>query len=464
MPPFHSSENRTAASLTCRIILILTLVGNGCLVDIPSVFAKCGVIVTFILLLVLVSLITKSLDLMWITARRSGANTLGGVARLAYGFDAHWITSGFIVMYTFFLLVNSFILTRDSLAPVIRRILPTANSDLTLFWMVTILTPFYVERELHNLKYLLYAGVAGLIVFIALLALSAAYDAPRHFQHQSLFPFLDQAASTVDDVISSSATLFLTFSATFNILMVQSVLRRPTGERMDMIAKQSVWISASILFVIGLLGYYFSPAPTSDEMLQNMSEAARIVCGLTLWVSTPVLLFPCRENVLEMVETLHSDGRCPEVSDCQDEIDTWTTRSTAQNSQLWTVGEDTNLLMPIEENPDCELIENPWALYVSTFGIMAVSYFTTLIQWTPLIWSLIGPALSIGINFTLPAACNLGIQQYRVGDNFRGFSRVLLSGSIVAALVCTARVILELFHVIGNESDGSNTEALPMTP
>jgi hypothetical protein len=220
---------------------------------------------------------------------------------------------------------------------------------------------------------------------------------------------------------------------------------------MQGVVRNSVVLSVLIATGIGVAGQHFFQV-ADDEIPANFlyhkaimassnHQVIYLASGITVWLATPLILIPCRDNLLELIETLVLDGRCPEVSDCQDEIETWTTRSSTQSGQhynnLVIVDESTNLLPSIDEDPRCELNLNPYAHYGSILGIMAVSEVLTLSRViVPNIWRILAPSLVLSVAFILPAACYLEIHK-RQTHAYKTFSRCLIVFSIVLAFLCT---------------------------
>ena len=448
VPPFDA-ESRQGSAVVSKAVLILTLVGNGCL-GVPYAFAKCGVPLAIFLIIALAILMDLTLYLLWICARKTGCNTYGGVVRVTFGDRAHGASSLFIFLYLLLMVSQYMISVRDIFSKLIQHYLPEASPFLIMFWLQILLVPAFYKTKLRSLWFFAYIGVFSLIASFAILCYKS-----NHYHTE--IRVLRTWPVTFNDTLLGFNTLLLNIVASFNILYVQSELKTPTLPRMETVVRQGVFAASLLAVAIGVAGCRFFYL-ADDEIpynfldhaaLQYHSQALHLASGITIWLATPLIVIPCRDNFLDMIEALCLDGKCPEeFSDCQDDIETFTTRSSTlsgQNHNTLVLYDETSHLLPsIEEDTRCELNLNPYAHYGSIFVIMVAAELLTLDNTiVPIIWKILAPSMTVIVAYLLPAACYLEIHK-RQCQRYKTFSRWVIALSITFCFFCTIEAVRDV--------------------
>ena len=145
-------------------------------------------------------------------------------------------------------------------------------------------------------------------------------------------------------------------------------------------------------------------------------------------MATPMMVLPCRENLLEVLEICQGK---------EDEIETT------------VIGEQTALLRqePIQKD---EVFYNPLIHYGSTAAIMIVTYLGAVaVPSVATVWSLCGSSMAFLIAFALPASHFLQTQRREHtpphSQQWVAFCWILLVASVVSAVACTAQTVAQSF-------------------
>ena len=439
--PSFDSDKRNASFLASCSNLASTMIG-GSIISMPLAFEKCGIVLATILLCFAAILSEGSLRLLCKSARQSGVSTYAEVGRVAFGPHAEYAISGILFIFLFFVLVASMALAKDIWTPVIALLVPQVRGYQVMLGIVLVASPFLVQSTLYSLRYLCYISLASVAIMIGILSLRA-YQAPSHVRELAL------VTTNFGDALVAFPIITLSFLSSFNVLQVQSTLFHPTEGRINSVLGASVALCFLLTYLFGLSGFLFAGSETQGNILFNLggNVLGRICCGIVMICSMAVVMLPCRSAILQLIETLHSSGACPDGTDCEKEGQTENS-SLGENGtllDLYVVHEGTSLLPRIEENErECFMIGNPYAHYGCTVVILAFSFLGAIkAPSLAIIWNFCGPTLAFLISFFLPAACYLEIQRREPGTHFLTglFAWFLIIFSVVAAIACTIQTI-----------------------
>lgn len=454
IPPFDSRK-RHASFLPSIANLMATMLG-GSIISMPLAFVKCGVVLATLLMALVAILQSASLKLLCKCARQSGTNTYAEVGRVAFGSLADYTISGVLFIFLFFVLVASMVLAKDIWTPLVALVIPAVRGYQVLLGILLLSSPFLVQSTLYSLRYLCYLAIVSIVIMCAILCGQA-------YVSQSNLRELELVTNRIGDALVAFPIITLSFLGSFNVLYFQSALIQPTHKRINGVVTCSVGLTFVLTYMFGLMGYLFAGSATEGNILLNLNTdsaigvaiLARICCGLVMVCSMAVVIIPCRFAILELIESLHANGACPEGTDCEKEDGTNnSTRSGSQRSgpDLYVVHEGSALLPPIEEDEEqeCFMIGNPYAHYGSTVCILGFCFLGAMkAPNVAMLWSFCGPFLAFMISFFFPAACYLEIQRREPNSNeqviWSLFSWFLIMFSIVASIACTFQTICTSF-------------------
>ncbi|KAI2505598.1 tryptophan/tyrosine permease [Fragilaria crotonensis] len=107
MVPAFDSEQRRGSARFSKAAVILTFIGSNGSLGMPYAFERCGVAVTIILMIALAITTDRTMYLFWMCARKTGANTYGGVVRSSFGHRVHCVSSAFLFVYLLLIVSQS---------------------------------------------------------------------------------------------------------------------------------------------------------------------------------------------------------------------------------------------------------------------------------------------------------------------------------------------------------------------
>jgi amino acid permease len=442
VPPFNSESRRGSATFS-KAALVLTFLKNGWL-GLPFVFERCGVAVTLLLLVVLAIVTDHTMYIFWICARKTGANTYGGIVRVSYGFRVHCVIISILFLYLLLMVSQSMRSIHSIWTQLFQHYLPDWSPPPVVFLWLPLAA--VCKLDFHSLWFMVYTGIISSLAVIIIFHFSGSNLDTRKDDF-NLLPM------SLSDSWLGFNELLISFVAIFNVLHLQAELRTPTTARMQSVVRESIIAFSFLAFLIGKTGYdFFHRADNNANIPENFLEhpflldshfILKLITFLAILFALPLLLVPCRESLLDMIESLALDGHCPsDISDCQDDIETWTTRSSStmgnnHSNNLVVVNEESGLLPSIEEDKRCELNMNPYARYGSNVAIIITSELlarTELI--VPRVWKVLAPSLTLFLTFIVPASCYITLNR-RDPQGYKIFGRWIIITSALFSLVST---------------------------
>lgn len=467
VPPFDSEE-RHSSRLVATFNLVATIVGGGVL-SLPYAFQKCGVMLGTLLMIFAAVITDRSLYLLCLCARQTGVRTYGEVGKVAFGPWMETFISGLLFVFLLFVLVAYMVLVRDIWTPIVGMVLSTEpQGNLVLLGIVLLMSPFLVQKTLYELRFNCYVGFASTSILCLALC---------HRALQKLMDWDDDTdseeiiftSSKPSDALYAFPIIMLSFLSIFNVLPIQSALIEPTKERVSSVISGAVLACFALMYLLGLAGYIYAGLTTKGNILLNCDHNSdflfllgRVGCGVTIMLAMAMMLLPCRDSGLEVIDTFLSGHKLSNYDDMEATCATteMTKSTNTRSSKVSVVHEETPLLASIiEEDHDEEeqlqherlpfdIFDSPYVHYGSTFGIVVLCFVGAAVApGVAAVWSICGSSMAFVIAFLLPAACYLKIQQRQrdpQGLVWRLFSWFLIIFSIVGSIACTAQTFFRL--------------------
>jgi amino acid permease len=449
--PNYDSSRRKSSAVAATFNLTATILGGGVL-SLPLAFEKCGIVLASLLMITSLIITERSLYLLCLCARISGATTYGEVGKAAFGTKGEYSISIILFIYLMFVLVAFMILVQDIWCSIVEIITNKQEGDLNedgvLLVVLILMSPFFVQRTLHALRFNCYVGFAS--VPILLLAL---------WHHAVTEPISKPVllwTSSIGDVLFAFPMINLSFLCVFNVLPVQAALIHPNRRRMQGVIDGALGSAFVVMVPFGIFGYMYAGEHTSGNILNNITASSdwrsgglgqwlfflgRLGCGITLTLAMPLMVLPCRESLFEILDVAVNG---PYVVTPHEEIPLIPDAENAASNKL-EILESTN-----PSTKQRRLDRNPWYRYLATFGIINTCYLISIrVPGVDVVWSLVGSSMAFMIAFILPSACYLKIQQSNrfVNDESRSwlwFSWILLVMAILAVIACTSQSIIRL--------------------
>lgn len=500
-PPFDS-PSRPSSLFVGTFNLVATIMGGGVL-SLPVVFQKCGVAFATLGMVLSACMTHYSLVALCHCARRGGGSSYGEAVRSAFGERAELAASWLLFVFLWFVIIAYMMLIRDIWTPLAREATgdPEVEGDVVLLVVAALLLPLLFQRSLHALRWNCYIGSGSIFVLCVALCRGGWQnldggsggqgdddDAPSSFAIE-IFKI-----PTLSDLLFCFPIMALTFLCHFNVISIQNALSRPTRRRMQNLSKYAVGISFALMYSFGLGGYLYAGNSTQGNILLNVPTArqpgedeaeyylfllGRIGCGVTVIFATPLMMLPCREALLEILDVRfhrsHHRGsesaagreegccwnlfhRCnliEPVQDAEDEL-------VEQQSITGGPQEDDAAECSPQHKPSSVIIRhdpiqsdyvfrNTLAHYGSTLLIITTCYLVDVaVSEVAVVWSFIGASMALAIGFIVPCGCFVVLEGAVEGadrkDGWIGLAWAILAFSVVGAVVCTINNTIGLWR------------------
>ena len=360
------------------------------------------------------------------------------------------------------------IITRDQLDLVIQFALSQANISVTASTLGVYLTQPYIVQTLSylpilpilflpSLRYLAYSSLFGLvcIVFVsASFVYLSAYNLVENTHNISIqavcevFLNITNASSSnfvtciplwpksIFEFLHSFTITALVFVCHFNILPLKAELYKPTSYRV----KLSILATVVIAFILYVVTIVFTllefGSLTKADVMQNYDQAnilfvvGRIALFLSLLLSYPLLLFPCRAAIISLFSPIVSFR--------------YSVRKFFLTQRYGKA--------PFKETPEISVNKTVWVLL--TIFIFLIAFIPTcFIKNVDMVWGFVGAVGSSLVVFIWP--CMFYLQTKRlywkrltVKSTFWGIkvvcSILLLIFGFFIMIVCTLNQMLML--------------------
>jgi amino acid permease len=446
--PEFDSVKRQSSIVVAIFNLSATIVGGGVL-SLPLAFSKCGIILGTLLMVIAAITTERSLYLVCICARITGATSYGEVGKVAFGKYMEYFISLLLSIFLMFVLVGYMVLLEDIWSPIVEIILgmdTAPDSQWVLLALVLLMSPFLIQKSLHSLRYNCYVGFASVsLLCFALCRRAIVSPIPT--------PFLLWSTS-YGDILFAFPIFILSFLSVFNVLSIQGSLIRPSRVRILGVIDGAVTCCFVLMQLFGLAGYFLAGNQTNGNILINadihsdwMFFLGRLGCGITIMLAMAMMLLPCRSSLLEVVDVfLYGPHIVPvEVAE-QIPLLHSTTNNGNDKNQPTSLSESFNITT---HRPT--LLDNSVAHYAATIGIVVLCYVVAVrVPGVAFVWSLCGSFMSFLIAFILPAACYLEIHRSHAAaassesPAWVGFSWFLIISSVLASIACTVHTVTSL--------------------
>lgn len=455
LTPHFTSKRRKSTIVAATFNLTATILGGGVL-SLPLAFEKCGVVLGSLLMVVSMIITERSLFLLCICARISGATTYGEVGKAAFGTKGEYGISLILFIYLMFVTVAFMILVQDIWTSIVSMItnrdIDDINKDWVLLAVLFLMCPFFIQRSLHALRFNCYIGFASVPVLLWALWHNVTTE-PIEFQPMKW-------TTSFTDVLFSFPIINLSFLCVFNVLPVQAALIHPSRARMQMVIDGAIGFAFLIMVPFGLFGYMYSGMETDGNILNNVPSPSdwmegglgtqlffwgRLGCGVTLTLAMPLMLLPCRDTLLELLDVAFFGPHNVEPRGEQLPL-----LSRMLSSRTSTLSERSCHDPIIERKNTQRLNENSWIRYLLTFVILETCYLVAIhVPGVAIVWSLVGSSMAFLIAFILPSACYIKIQQDSHFSNDESeawlwFAKGLFVMAVVAVFACFSQSIIRL--------------------
>ncbi|KAG7338066.1 transmembrane amino acid transporter [Nitzschia inconspicua] len=409
--------------------------------------------------MLLAAIITeRSLYLLCLCARLTGATSYGEVGEAAFGPWMETFISFVLGIFLIFVIIAYMVLAQDIWTSVLKiAFAMEANKDVVLLVIVIMITPFLMQETLHALRFNCYVGFSSVTVLCMALvhhAWKTKTSAPSD-ESPDTTDHLLWWTSDWEDVLVAFPIITLSFLSIFNVLPIQNALLRPTRIRV-LLTIDGAMSSCFVLTVIfGVAGYIFSSSQTDGNILNNCHAESDIFlflgqlgCGVTVVLAMPMMLLPCRASLLEVLDVLvNGPHKTPVEKEAEEESQTLLKEK--ENIPVYEATHPEESVSSVERSK-VPITDKTLVHYTSTLLIVLTCFVISInVPGVATVWSIIGCFMAYLFSFILPSVCYLEIQQRYPNHSLQctswvWFSWILLVGSVVAGTACTAETIKRL--------------------
>ena len=524
------------------VFYVYTLLGNANVYRLLSLTVSLafsstpGVLLGTVLMVVAAIITERSLYLLCLCSRLTGAASYGEIGESAFGKNMEYFVSFLISIFLMFAITAYMVLAKDIWTSVFVEImslpllvlsgsnindtsatatidgdgealiqLPQSttlllpNDAYVLGITMLMIVPFLVQKSLYALRFNCYIGFSSVSILCLALVHQAwtTTEAPimmvwpsNSNDHDNINNNNDILwwSTNLDDVLVAFPIISIGFVGIFNILPIQNALIKPTRTRMLQAIDGSILSCCGLAELFGLAGYLYARASTDGNILNNCDPSSdlfllvgQFCCGITVVLAIPMMLLPCRLNLLEVLDVLiygphltpveveeseklplividinkdynstttaNNGGRRHNVQQCcpqqQNHPKIVETTSTNASSSCCSPNNNTRQFK-------VRIIDNTYIHYTSTLFIIGTCYMVAVhVPGVAVVWSILGCSMGFLIAFILPSLCYLKIQQRYPNHALTSkawvwFSWILLCTASVALVACTTETIKRL--------------------
>eukprot|EP00531_Pseudo-nitzschia_arenysensis_P020742 CAMPEP_0116114928 /NCGR_PEP_ID=MMETSP0329-20121206/234_1 /TAXON_ID=697910 /ORGANISM="Pseudo-nitzschia arenysensis, Strain B593" /LENGTH=405 /DNA_ID=CAMNT_0003608325 /DNA_START=186 /DNA_END=1400 /DNA_ORIENTATION=- len=390
LSPEFDSPSRRSTIMIAGFNLTATIMGGGVL-SIPYALSKTGVVLGSLLMVVAAIATERSMYLLCLCSRMTGAKTFGEVGEAAFGKNMEYFISCVLCVFLCFAMIGYMVLAKDiwtSVIAVIGNMETPPNEDLVLGAIVLLLVPLLVQKSLHALRFSCYVGVLSVSTLCVALV--------RHAMAVPEWSNVLMWSTNLDDVLVAFPIISLSFLGIFNVLPIQNALVRPSRTRIELVLNGAIVTVFFISFVFGMAGYLYAGINTQGNILKNCDVTddfnlllGKLGCGMMVILAIPLMMLPCRSCLLEIIGILlnlaheeQSETLPLKLSDKTTKERSYDTMSTTDTDNdlevsLRTEGQ-TQQLTNIDPRRKVTILDNASIHYGSTFFLFASCYMVAI--------------------------------------------------------------------------------------
>ncbi len=286
--PSFSSPLRKTSFKVATFNLVATIVGGGVL-SLPLAFAKTGIVLATIMMIFSALITEFGLYLLCSCARRTGAVSYMDVARQAFGLPGEILMTAALLFFLCGVLVAYDVLLMGIFAPIARDILEVffnvtstslpENFDSTVLLFILILvSPLMLQRDLYALRHICYVGFTSVCVIVLTMGVRAVQrnSLGNGYGNGSMeelqLPKVKYFTKDLGDAMFAFPIIVLSFLCAFNVVEVQGALRSPTRSQLKAVLRTSISLSFVLFEAFGLVGYFYAYDACQGNIFLNFGK------------------------------------------------------------------------------------------------------------------------------------------------------------------------------------------------
>lgn len=217
-------------------------------------------------------------------------------------------------------------------------------------------------------------------------------------------------------------------------------MKQPSRERLSNVIHATTSICTVLYIAVGILGYLYREEGTCGDILDNFQNddvlinVGRLALALTLGLSYPLLVLPCRDSFYRLIMMVRhdcSERSMPDMSSPSftrlQALEEAKSSSSQQNREQPLLAAEPSIIM------DARRLEMSFSLRASiALGIVGTALVAAcVLPGIVVVWSFMGSSVSVLIAFVFPSMMYLKVTWKRKMHLDRVLSALLLFFSIL---------------------------------
>lgn len=313
----HSDEHeRTGTVFSSIFTLVSTMVGGGIL-SLPFAFQQGGFIMTSLILLAVLMASTHGAFLIINSKRycQGKIKNVEDVAKIAFGNKGKILTQVVIIVTLFLCSVAYWILITDQIEPIIvllcgphsfwsKKIIILTIPMIVIF-PITLLKSLSALRFTSVLSVMCVVFLSGVVIFKSIKNdIGGPVGNPSN--PVQWWP------QDFGGLLTAIAISGLTFSCHFNILPMHGELQHQTRANKRIILYTAMALTYVLNLLVSFFGFFQFRQYIDQDITRNyrhddfLVNIGRVALALTLLLSFPLLIFPCRAVINRLIWRIES--------------------------------------------------------------------------------------------------------------------------------------------------------------
>jgi amino acid permease len=357
------------------------------------------------------------------------------------------------------------VLIGDLLAPLVSWAVPGVTIGDSEDWKRKVLivvatscvAPLGVLRSLNALRF----TSAFCVISVTLLAVCIGYKSvtdgygfdhtdsqdsdPTYHKHLKLWP------ESFGDILYATPIFFISYLCHFNVLSTHCEMKQPSLKRLSHVIHATTSVCTVLYVAVGVLGYLYREEGTCGDILDNFTNddtlinVGRLALALTLGLSYPLLVLPCRDSFYRLVMMLKHDLSTPTMPDMSSPSFTRLQALEEENEENNHVArsqplleESTSIVMDARRLEMSLKLRAMVALCIVGTALIAACVLPGIV----VVWSFMGSSVSVLIAFVFPSLMYLKVTWKRKMHLDRALSGILLVFSVLVMIGSTYEAVV----------------------
>lgn len=304
-------HERTGTVFSSIFTLISTMVGGGVL-SLPFAFQQGGFIVTSVILLCVLMASTHGAFLIINSKRycQGKIKNVEDVAYIAFGNKGKILTQVVFIVSLFLCSVAYWILIADQITPIMVLLVGPhsfwSKKIIILTIPMLVIFPITLLKSLNSLRFTSVLSVACVVFLAGVIIFKSVKNSFGGPVNDAKNP-VKLWPNDFGGLLTAIAISGLTFSCHFNILPMHGELRYQTRTNKRIILYTAMGITYVLNVLVSFFGVFQFRKFTDQDITKNyphedtLVNAGRVALALTLLLSFPLLIFPCRAVINKLI-------------------------------------------------------------------------------------------------------------------------------------------------------------------